>query len=432
MTKHEQILEHIENLAIGMKISVRQIAKDLQVSEGTAYRAIKDAEIKGIVSTIERVGTVRIEKKSRDKIDNLTFAEIVNIIDGNVLAGKKGLYKSLSKFAIGAMEIKDVAKYIGENTLIIVGNRTNVHKLALSQGTAILVTGGFDIDPEVKQLANTKDLPIIQSNFDTFTVANMINRAIYDQVIKKEVLTVQDILIPISKTSYLKENDTISDWNYLSEVSRHTRFPVLDDNEKLSGIVTSKDIVNQAPQEKIKRIMTKAPKTVSITTTIAGCAHMMIWEGIELLPVTTKQNNLIGIVSREDVLRAMQTADRQPQNGETINDQVVKQMTFGDVITVKISPQMSNQLGTLSKSSFVAIIEMSVKHFMKKNKKVDIITDSMNVHFLKTVQIDEQLEVNVELLDMGRKFAKLEVSITESDQLVSKSMLVTQIIDHLY
>ena len=432
MTKHEQILEHIENLAIGMKISVRQIAKDLQVSEGTAYRAIKDAEIKGIVSTIERVGTVRIEKKSRDKIDNLTFAEIVNIIDGNVLAGKKGLHKSLSKFAIGAMEIKDVAKYIGENTLIIVGNRTNVHKLALSQGTAILVTGGFDIDPEVKQLANTKDLPIIQSNFDTFTVANMINRAIYDQVIKKEVLTVQDILIPISKTSYLKENDTISDWNHLSEVSRHTRFPVLDDNEKLSGIVTSKDIVNQAPQEKIKRIMTKAPKTVSITTTIAGCAHMMIWEGIELLPVTTKQNNLIGIVSREDVLRAMQTADRQPQNGETINDQVVKQMTFGDVIAVKISPQMSNQLGTLSKSSFVAIIEMSVKHFMKKNKKVDIITDSMNVHFLKTVQIDEQLEVNVELLDMGRKFAKLEVSITESDQLVSKSMLVTQIIDHLY
>ncbi|MEN1039540.1 HTH domain-containing protein, partial [Listeria monocytogenes] len=51
-TKHEQILKYIENLAVGEKISVRKIAKNLSVSEGTAYRAIKDAEIIGFVSTI--------------------------------------------------------------------------------------------------------------------------------------------------------------------------------------------------------------------------------------------------------------------------------------------------------------------------------------------------------------------------------------------
>lgn len=52
-TKHEQILKYIENLAVGEKISVRKIAKNLSVSEGTAYRAIKDAEIIGFVSTIK-------------------------------------------------------------------------------------------------------------------------------------------------------------------------------------------------------------------------------------------------------------------------------------------------------------------------------------------------------------------------------------------
>ncbi len=66
-TKHNQILEHINNLPVGHKISVRQIAKDLGVSEGTAYRAIKDAENKGYVSTIERVGTIRIEQKEERK-----------------------------------------------------------------------------------------------------------------------------------------------------------------------------------------------------------------------------------------------------------------------------------------------------------------------------------------------------------------------------
>ena len=62
-TKHDQILKHIEELPIGDRISVRSIAKSLSVSEGTAYRAIKDAENIGLVSTIQRVGTIRIERK---------------------------------------------------------------------------------------------------------------------------------------------------------------------------------------------------------------------------------------------------------------------------------------------------------------------------------------------------------------------------------
>ncbi|MBR2009506.1 MAG: transcriptional regulator, partial [Peptococcaceae bacterium] len=43
-TKHEQIIKYIESLPVGTKVSVRQVAKDLDVSEGTAYRAIKTAE----------------------------------------------------------------------------------------------------------------------------------------------------------------------------------------------------------------------------------------------------------------------------------------------------------------------------------------------------------------------------------------------------
>ncbi|HEA0046720.1 TPA: GntR family transcriptional regulator, partial [Staphylococcus aureus] len=70
MTKHEQILDYIESLSIGSKISVRKIAKFLNVSEGTAYRAIKDADKMGMVATIDRVGTVRIEKRNRNEIEH--------------------------------------------------------------------------------------------------------------------------------------------------------------------------------------------------------------------------------------------------------------------------------------------------------------------------------------------------------------------------
>ena len=143
-TKHEQILQHIDRLPIGSKISVRQIAKDLDVSEGTAYRAIKEAETQGYVSTIERVGTVRIEKKQKENIERLTFAEVVNIVDGHVLGGREGLHKTLNKFVIGAMQLEAMMRYIDAGSLLIVGNRYQAHKIALQQGAAVLITGGFD------------------------------------------------------------------------------------------------------------------------------------------------------------------------------------------------------------------------------------------------------------------------------------------------
>ena len=136
-TKHEQILSFIESLPIGDKLSVRLIAKELNVSEGTAYRAIKEAENIGLVTTIQRVGTTRIENKSEANIENLTFEEILKIIDGELLGGESGLNKTLNKFIIGAMEEDAMLRYITEESLMIIGNREDAQKLSLEKGAAV-------------------------------------------------------------------------------------------------------------------------------------------------------------------------------------------------------------------------------------------------------------------------------------------------------
>ena len=82
-------------------------------------------------------------------------------------------------------------------------------------------------------------------SYDTFTVATMINRAIYDQLIKKEILLVEDILTPISETDYLNRWRSSQKWHELNKETGHSRFPVVDDNMKVHGIVTSKDIMGQ-------------------------------------------------------------------------------------------------------------------------------------------------------------------------------------------
>lgn len=431
MTKHEQIIKHIEKLSIGQKISVRKIAKDLEVSEGTAYRAIKDAGQRGLVATIDRVGTVRIEKKSREQLDVLTFGEIAKIVDGQLIAGKGGQFNSLTKFAIGAMEVENVVNYVSKNTLLIVGNRVDVQKAALKKGSAVLITGGFETSDEIVKYADAHNLPIISSNYDTFMVANIINRAMYNQMIKKEILLVEDIVIPIEETSYLYDTMAVKDMRNKAHETGHSRFPVVDKEMKLTGIITSKDILSQSSKMQLSKVMSKPPMSAQLSTTVASCAHSMIWEGIELLPVTSADRRLIGVISREDVLKAMQIAGRQPQLGETINDQVAKHIDIrNNQIKVEITPQLTNQFGTLSKSVSVAIIEETIKYVMRKHKKLEVMIESLNIFYIKTVQIENEVEVLYNILDMGRNFAKLEVTMQSGQQPVATALLMCQLLDN--
>ncbi|MFP3345139.1 CBS domain-containing protein, partial [Halomonas sp. SIMBA_159] len=71
----------------------------------------------------------------------------------------------------------------------------------------------------------------------------MINRAIYDQLIKKEILLIEDILIPRESTHFLHVKDPISLYNELNNETTHRGFPVVDGSGRLVGIVTSRDVI---------------------------------------------------------------------------------------------------------------------------------------------------------------------------------------------
>ncbi len=435
-TKHEQILKYIENLAVGEKISVRKIAKNLSVSEGTAYRAIKDAEIIGFVSTIKRVGTLRIERKQKDSIEKLTFAEIVNMIDGQVLGGREGLYKSLNKFVIGAMTVEAMERYTEAGNLLIVGNRVSAHELALQRGAAVLITGGFDTSDEVKRLADQKELPILSTSYDTFTVATMINRAIYDQLIKKEVVLVEDILTPLDKTAYLETTQKVEDWHKLQEATSHSRFPVVNKSLRLTGMITSKDILEKNPSISIERVMTKNPLTVGPKMSVASVAHMMVWESIEVIPVVKDDLTLIGIVSRQDILKSMQMIQKQPQVGETIDDTITAQLEERSgqngeeaVYEFKVTPQMTSSLGTLSYGVFTQIVCDVVQQKLFSMKKRNVVIENVTMYYLKPVQMDASMTIKPRVLEMGRKAGKLDVELYLEGILAGKAIVACQMME---
>ncbi|MFD2627900.1 DRTGG domain-containing protein [Oceanobacillus kapialis] len=432
-TKHEQIIQHILFLSVGHKISVRQIAKELGVSDGTAYRAIKEAENQGIVSTIERVGTIRIERKNRENFDRLSFAEVINIIDGQVLGGKTGLHKTLNKFVIGAMQLDAMMRYTEANSLLIIGNRVEAHELALNEGAAVLITGGFDTEEHIKRLADEKELPIISTSYDTFTVAAMINRAIYDQLIKKEIVFVGDIFTPYESSWFLRAGDTVGKWYELNEQSGHTRFPVIDESNRVLGMVTSKDVVAKEADMLIEKVMSKNPQVVQEKTSLASVAHMMVWEGIEVVPVIDQASRFQGVISRQDVLKALQQIQRQPQVGETIDDIVSRSLIDSEdgkpVYEADVTPQMTNQLGTLSNGVFTALITEASSRLLMHYKKGDLVVENLTVYFLKPMQIDSKLVIKPKLLEAGRMYAKIEVEVYNERKIAGKGLIMAQLID---
>lgn len=435
-TKHEQILQYIKSLPVGNKISVRGIAKKLNMSEGTAYRAIKDAETSGLVSTIERVGTIRIEQKVKYLTDMLTFKEVVNIIDGEILGGEEGLSRHLNKFIIGAMKEDAMARYFSEQSLLIVGNRTEAQLLALEHDVAVLITGGFKANPSVIQLANERDLPLISTSYDTFTVATMINRSISDQLIKKEILTIEDIYTPIDKTVALTAQDTVKTFHKMSDKTGLSRFPVVYNN-RLIGVVTAKDLIGRDEGVLIDRVMTKETVTVKLHMSIASVSHKMIWEDIEMIPVVADNLQLLGVVSRQDVMKAIHTIQQQPQIVHTFEDDLAVHLeainytnNFGDYdFLATVQPQMINNLGTISYGVLCELITQTAQKKVVEKTNLNNIIEKIEVHYFNLIQIGNEIHFKVDVFHQNRRSALVQVDVFHENTLAARAIITSQIIE---
>lgn len=427
MSKHEDIIKYILSLEVGTKISVRSIANALGVSDGTAYRAIKDSDALGIVTTIPRVGTVRIEKVEKKNIEAITYGEVINIVDGTLLGGKDGIHKTLHRFAIGAMTIDAMAKYVTQDCLLIVGNREEAQRLALQSNSGVLITGGFGCSDEIKKLANEKCLPIISTTYDSFTVASMINKAMSENLIKKDIVLVEDIME--NNPHFLKTTDTVARWKELMLETRHQRYPVIDDDYKVVGIITPKELSKKGnDDEVIGKVMHKDPITVTPKTTVAYAAHIMGWEGIELFPVV-KGKKLVGVITRQDVIKALQYMARQPQAAETMEDSVLKNFEFetnGDKIRFygKITPEMLDPIGTASWSTLNMLLSTMGIMALRQKNNINVLVDSINTYFMKPVQMDSLIEIYANIIDTGRNFCKVEIDMFNSKKdIVAKAFL---------
>ena len=85
--------------------------------------------------------------------------------------------------------------------------------------------------------------------------------------------------------------------------------PIIDDQGKVTGIITTIDLLQAIKEGKnlddmsAGDLMTRSPAVIYQDTTTTEMIDIMYRKRIDMLPVVEEDHRLIGIVSRQDILR---------------------------------------------------------------------------------------------------------------------------------
>ncbi len=424
MSKHQEILSYLEELPVGKRVSVRSISNHLGVSDGTAYRAIKEAENRGLVETRPRSGTIRI-KSQKVSIERLTYAEIAEVTGSDVMAGQAGLDREFSKFSIGAMTEDNVLSYLHDGGLLIVGDRTQIQKLALENENAVLVTGGFEINENVLKLANKKNIPVLRSKHDTFTIATMINRALSNVQIKTDILTVEKIYQTSHEYGYLHETDTVKDYLDLVRKNRSSRFPVVNKDQVVVGVMTMRDAADQSPGTTLDKTMTRTVYMTGLSTNIANISQRMIAEDFEMVPVVRSNHTLLGVVTRRDVMDKMSRS--QISALPTFSEQIGQKLSYHhDEVVITVEPFMLDKNGVLANGVLSEILTLMTQNLVVNSGR-NLIIEQMLIYFLHAVQIDDVLRIQARIIHHTRRSAIIDYDLYLNQQIVAKANVTVKI-----
>ncbi|MPN56220.1 hypothetical protein SDC9_203906 [bioreactor metagenome] len=139
-------------------------------------------------------------------------------------------------------------------------------------------------------------------------------------------------------------------------------------------------------------------------------------------------------------MKAMQLVQRQPQIADTISDQI-----SGDIQTIEtdregsrldnpkfkftVTPQMVNGVGTISFGVLSEIISDVAQKTMLLNQRRNILIEQMNLHYLRLIQLESELDIQPRVLEIGRRSAKLDIEVYIENIIVAKAIVVCQVME---
>lgn len=242
----------VPKLLSDLRVQVRDVdlrrAENLNgsVSIKTAWAQMKELNIKtlpiGRNNKLEGLITVGdIARSYMDVYDSNILARsktqyrnIASTIDGKIISGNEHSYVSKGKVAIAASSRQLMSDFVDEDDLVILGDRIEAQQLAIDINVSCMVVcGDARIPNEILKQAKEKEIVVIASPHDTFTVARLINQSIP----VRHFMTKDELI-----TFYPK--DYVDDVKEVMARKKYRDFPVVDINGDFQGFISRRRLLN--------------------------------------------------------------------------------------------------------------------------------------------------------------------------------------------
>ena len=162
------------------------------------------------------------------------YRNIIETLEGKLVTGNEHGYFVKGKVVVGVGTAEVLANCIEDDDLVILGDREENQLLCIeSNCSCLIVTNNYEISQEVIEEAEQRDVVIISTPYDTFTVARLINQSMPI----KFFMTKNDII-------FFNQDDYVDDVRDTVAKIRHRDFPILDDNQNYIGMFSRRNLMN--------------------------------------------------------------------------------------------------------------------------------------------------------------------------------------------
>lgn len=162
------------------------------------------------------------------------FAAVLAVLDGAVVCGTEKLSRKVEgKVRIAAARIGTVLQIAQPGDIILASDNADAQLACMQRGIACLVvSSNREADPEVLAVAGRQGVLIIQSPYDTYTCARLINQSIPVRMIMQ------------TKVLSFQPTDLMSDVKKIIANTNYRSFPVLEGG-KLVGCINRDHLITQ-------------------------------------------------------------------------------------------------------------------------------------------------------------------------------------------
>ena len=224
-------------------ISIKQAWEIMKKNNVVTLPIASDGILKGLV-TIGDISRSYFEVYDSNilSVAKTRFENIVDTLKAKVVTGDTTQIVDSGKVVIAAANPDLMEQFINKGDIVILGNRYEAQLCAIEMDArCIVICEGAAVSKTIIKVAQEKNCAIIVTDYDTYTVARLINQSIpisYYMMHSEGLIT-------------FKNTDFIEDIQDVMAKKRFRDFPITDENGKYIGMISRRNLLKHGKKKLI-------------------------------------------------------------------------------------------------------------------------------------------------------------------------------------